>query len=71
MHHAFIDRLWSEWQQRHPDKASRHTGVGGSGKPVSLDDVLTPFNLTVRQVLDTTVSELGYRYERWSASHTN
>lgn len=50
-HHAMIDRLWWMWQARH----------GNSNiSPDLLDDVLQPFNLRVRDVLNA--NDLGYDY---------
>jgi tyrosinase len=47
--HANVDRLWWEWQQRHPDSA-----------PADLDAVLTPWSYTTRDTLD--MSRFGYEY---------
>lgn len=49
--HANIDRLWSEWQKRHPDSA-----------PADLDAVLTPWSYTAGDTLDT--ARFGYEYVR-------
>ncbi len=50
-HHCMIDRLWYLWQVRH----------GISNIPTNyLNKVLTPWNLTVADVLDTRA--LGYTY---------
>jgi tyrosinase len=50
-HHAMIDRLWYLWQIKN---------APGSMPPELLDQVLAPFNMTVRTVLD--ISKLGYQY---------
>jgi tyrosinase len=47
--HANIDRLWSEWQQCHPQSL-----------PEDLDSVLTPWSYTIRDTLD--MSRFGYEY---------
>jgi tyrosinase len=47
--HSNVDRLWSEWQQRHP-----------SSNPVELDAVLTPWSYTIRDTLD--MQRFGYEY---------
>jgi len=47
--HANVDRLWWEWQQRHP-----------SSNPVELDAVLTPWSYTIRDTLD--MHRFGYEY---------
>jgi tyrosinase len=50
-HHAMIDRVWYLWQVKN---------APGSMPPDLLDQVLPPFNMTVRDVLD--ISKLGYQY---------
>ena len=47
--HANVDRLWWEWQQRHPN-----------ANPVELDAVLTPWSYTIRDTLD--MPRFGYEY---------
>ena len=50
-HHAMIDRIWWLWQARN----------GNGNVPTDLlDEVLAPFNLQVRDVLN--VHDLGYEY---------
>ena len=50
-HHAMIDRIWWLWQVRH----------GNSNISADLlDEVLSPFNFRVRDVLN--VNDLGYDY---------
>ncbi len=50
-HHTMVDRLWYLWQLR-------HTAVGP--EPWLLDQVLTPFNVTVRDVIN--IGRLDYEY---------
>jgi tyrosinase len=47
--HANVDRLWHEWQERHP-----------SAQPADLDSVLTPWSYTIRDTLE--MSRFGYEY---------
>src|SRR5262249_13759150 len=47
--HANVDRLWWEWQQRHPESG-----------PADLDAVLTPWSYTARDTLD--MYRFGYEY---------
>ena len=47
--HSNVDRLWWEWQQRHPDSL-----------PADLDSVLTPWSYTIRDTLD--MYRFGYEY---------
>jgi tyrosinase len=49
--HVNVDRLWWEWQERHPD-----------GAPADLDSVLTPWSYTMRDTLD--IHRFGYEYQR-------
>ncbi|PSJ42982.1 tyrosinase family protein [Allosphingosinicella deserti] len=51
--HANIDRLWSVWQQDHPNSL-----------PVGLDAVLTPWSYAVRDTID--IHRFGYEYVRGS-----
>jgi tyrosinase len=48
-HHANVDRLWAEWQRRHPGRG-----------PDNPDAVLPPWNFTVSDT--TSISALGYEY---------
>lgn len=56
-HHAMIDRLWYVWQVRNGN---------GNISPDLLDEVLTPFNFKVRDVLNVTT--LGYDYAAGQAA---
>jgi len=47
--HSNVDRLWWEWEQRHPDSP-----------PADLDAVLTPWSYTIRDTLD--MYRFGYEY---------
>src|SRR5579872_1719745 len=47
--HSNVDRLWWEWEQRHPDSS-----------PADLDSVLTPWSYTIRDTLD--MYRFGYEY---------
>jgi tyrosinase len=51
--HVNVDRIWWEWQTRHP-----------TGLPADLDAVLSPWSYTVRDMLD--ISRFGYEYVRCS-----
>jgi tyrosinase len=51
LHHAFIDKLWHDWQAQHPDQ---HPELSGSSA------VLDPWADTVTEVESTTA--MGYDY---------
>ncbi|WP_415954005.1 tyrosinase MelC2 [Streptomyces sp. KLOTTS4A1] len=53
MHHAFVDKLWSDWQQRHPD--SPYLPAAGTPDVVDLHDTMRPWNdITPSEMLDHT-----------------
>ncbi|MEV8049470.1 tyrosinase MelC2 [Streptomyces bacillaris] len=53
MHHAFIDRLWAQWQARHPRSA--YLPAARTRNVVGLDDVMRPWNdVTPADMLDHT-----------------
>jgi tyrosinase len=52
LHHAFVDRVWSIWQQYHPGLMPQLTGA---------DRVLDPWSETVDDVMS--ISNLGYAYK--------
>ena len=51
--HVNVDRIWSEWQRLNP-----------SSIPTDLDAILSPWNYTVQDMLDT--ARFGYEYMRCS-----
>jgi tyrosinase len=54
LHHAFVDKIWDDWQKAH---------AGAPSKPPNVNDTLQPAPIithTVAEVLDT--SALGYVY---------
>ncbi|WP_151482935.1 tyrosinase MelC2 [Streptomyces albicerus] len=53
LHHAFIDKLWAEWQRRHPD--SGYLPVAGTPDVVDRDESMKPWNdSTPADLLDHT-----------------
>jgi tyrosinase len=51
--HVNVDRIWWEWQKRHPN-----------GLPADLDSVLSPWSYTIRDTLNADL--FGYEYVRSS-----
>ncbi|QGV77392.1 tyrosinase MelC2 [Streptomyces ficellus] len=53
LHHAFIDKLWADWQARHP--GSPYLPAGGTPNVVDLNDTMRPWNdVTPADMLDHT-----------------
>ncbi|KAI9290605.1 Di-copper centre-containing protein, partial [Neoconidiobolus thromboides FSU 785] len=52
LHHAFIDLLWFEWQERNPRVSNTYNGKI-DGKNVNSNDKLMPYNIQVSQTLNT------------------
>ncbi|MGW6963118.1 tyrosinase MelC2 [Streptomyces zaomyceticus] len=53
MHHAFIDKLWADWQARHP--RSPYLPAAGTANVVDLRDTMRPWNdVTPADMLDHT-----------------
>ncbi|MFI6444620.1 tyrosinase family protein [Kitasatospora sp. NPDC050543] len=53
LHHCFIDKLWAEWQRRHPDQG--YLPTGGTANVVDLNDTMKPWNdTTPADMLDHT-----------------
>ncbi len=62
LHHCFIDKLWADWQQAHPDEDYLPApGTPGAPSGHRLDDVMVPFSTTPADVLDH--RELCYLYD--------
>ncbi|MET9430056.1 MULTISPECIES: tyrosinase family protein [unclassified Streptomyces] len=53
LHHAFIDKLWADWQARHP--GSTYLPAAGTPNVVDLRDTMRPWNdVTPADMLDHT-----------------
>ncbi|KAK9767811.1 hypothetical protein K7432_002093 [Basidiobolus ranarum] len=63
LHHAFIDKIWADWQLAHPRQAYDYGGVNlVGGQRATWTDFLTPFNARVYQVQN--FNKLCYQYSR-------
>ncbi|EUC43622.1 hypothetical protein COCMIDRAFT_38490 [Bipolaris oryzae ATCC 44560] len=74
LHHAFVDRLWWNWQSEDPDNRLYQLGGSSSQGPceeeceeTTLDYVMTTYeilpNVTVRDVMDIQGGYLCYKYD--------
>ncbi|MEV5970474.1 tyrosinase family protein [Streptomyces sp. NPDC051921] len=53
LHHAFVDKLWADWQARHP--RSTYLPAAGTPNVVDLNDTMRPWNdVTPADMLDHT-----------------
>ncbi|MDH6123197.1 tyrosinase family protein [Kitasatospora sp. GP82] len=53
LHHCFIDKLWAEWQSRHPGQG--YLPTGNTPDVVDLNDTMKPWNnVTPADLLDHT-----------------
>ncbi|MER5867218.1 tyrosinase family protein [Kitasatospora sp. NPDC002040] len=51
LHHCFIDKLWSEWQKRHP--SATYLPTAGTANVVDLNETMKPWNdVTPADLLD-------------------
>ncbi|KAL1920738.1 uncharacterized protein VTP21DRAFT_11373 [Calcarisporiella thermophila] len=62
MHHAFIDKIWADWQKRDPLFVYQYGGTNKDGSRVSISDYLQPFNVQVASVMSTTSDSMCYVY---------
>lgn len=56
-HHCNVDRIWSRWQEMHPDT-----------KPEEVDGVLAPWSMSIKDSLS--IKKLGYEYQRDSVHYS-
>ncbi|RKP09558.1 hypothetical protein THASP1DRAFT_14104, partial [Thamnocephalis sphaerospora] len=60
LHHAMVDKIWSDWQEKYPDKARSYAGKKENGQAAP-SDIIPPWNdLKVEDMFDTTA--LCYKY---------
>jgi tyrosinase len=61
LHHCYIDKLWADWQRRHPNEPG-YLPDGGARTGHNLKDKMAPWNeKAARDVLN--IRELGYHYD--------
>ncbi|RKP07278.1 hypothetical protein THASP1DRAFT_30896, partial [Thamnocephalis sphaerospora] len=59
LHHAFVDKLWADWQKMSASKATSYGGSNYDGQPATQTDVLG-YGYKVEDVMDT--RNLCYTY---------
>jgi hypothetical protein len=73
LHHANVDRIWNRWQLRSNKHHDDFNAYVNATNPVTVDDKLPYYNVTVRDILDT--KNLCYTYsgvvDRRSSNVTN
>ncbi|ORY05210.1 Di-copper centre-containing protein, partial [Basidiobolus meristosporus CBS 931.73] len=62
LHHAFVDKIWADWQKSDPSRFNDYGGVGPGNTQARLTDSMRPFQVTVSSMMDTTKPGLCYRY---------
>ncbi|KAJ9074315.1 hypothetical protein DSO57_1007736 [Entomophthora muscae] len=61
LHHAFVDKLWYDWQSRNRSRVMDFGGPGMKGGHASPDENLVPFNIPISDSLDVD-SNYCYNY---------
>ncbi|KXN70488.1 Di-copper centre-containing protein [Conidiobolus coronatus NRRL 28638] len=61
LHHAFIDLIWYEWQQRNPSRANDYPTNPATTR-------LAIYGVPVSSTFDTRSSEYCYNYPRWTVN---
>ncbi|KAI9594607.1 hypothetical protein BDF19DRAFT_444212 [Syncephalis fuscata] len=70
LHHAFVDKQWSDWQRLRPRNSQAYGGINQDGSPARPSDQLQPYPYRVLDVLDT--RDLCYTYAPFRVgSHFN
>ncbi|KAI9596305.1 hypothetical protein BDF19DRAFT_438716 [Syncephalis fuscata] len=69
IHHSFIDMQWALWQARSSRNARDYGGRNADNSPANINDVLTPFNVRVGDIMDT--RSLCYVYDRLANLNEN
>ncbi|ORY07829.1 Di-copper centre-containing protein [Basidiobolus meristosporus CBS 931.73] len=71
LHHAFIDKIWADWQASNPARSKNYSGKRSKGGNALVTDIMNPFNVPVSAVLDTTAPGLCYRYSNSPSTTRN
>ncbi|KAI9296354.1 Di-copper centre-containing protein [Neoconidiobolus thromboides FSU 785] len=60
LHHAFIDKIYHDWQQANPSLANTISGKNQNNRDVGLNDIQAPFNVPSSAGLN--INSLCYTY---------
>lgn len=71
LHHTMVDRVYAAWQSKHVKLPDYGYPAAGARQGHNLNDKMTPFTVTPKQVLS--VAALGYTYkaEQWLEGEAN
>ncbi|ORX84628.1 Di-copper centre-containing protein, partial [Basidiobolus meristosporus CBS 931.73] len=61
-HHAFVDKIWADFQFLNPVLAHDYGGFNSNNVSVSADEEVIPFGITVASTFDTSSPEFCYSY---------
>lgn len=60
LHHAFLDKLWWQWQQLSSSRFQSYSGNNADGSYARTSDLLQPWGVTVSSVMNVTGLCYGY-----------
>jgi tyrosinase len=69
LHHAYVDKVWADWQNLNEDHVEDYGGQNGDGSDASPDDALAGSTVTVSQMFYT--EDLCYTYQDITADQVN
>lgn len=66
LHHAFIDKIFWDWQNAHDKTMKTYSGTAANGGKASLNNILTPFKAKAGDAVDT--RDFCYTYQKGKTS---
>lgn len=64
LHHAYIDKIWADWQQLRANRLTEYGGRTAAGAVGTMNDRMGPWNTRVQDMMDT--RSLCYYYQGFS-----